>query len=109
MRETLCDNEGVHRTYVWADSPQRIDKERKKSGQPVSFKDEVLQWTWAKNADGKTLEKPDPEAQDHAMDAWRYFLSIAWLRRYRDSERAKKRRFAEGTIGQVLGWDRKAG
>jgi len=66
MREALCDNEGIHRVYVWADSPQRIDKERRRSGLPVSFKDEVLQWTWAKNADGKIIEKPDQDCEDHA-------------------------------------------
>lgn len=102
MREVLVDNEGVNRAYVWADSPQRIDRDRRKAGLPVCFKDEILQWTWAKNADGKIIEKPDPEAEDHSMDAWRYFLSVAWLRRFKDSTRGRK--FRVGSIGQVLGW-----
>jgi len=103
MREALMDESGVSRLYVWADAASRIDKERKRSGQPVVFRDELLQWTWAKNSDGKTLEKPDPNAEDHIMDATRYFLSLAWLTRYRNSDRALK--YLPGTVGHALNWE----
>ena len=91
MRWGLRDPDGEVRTYFLKETNRGwgIDTAMRKANRPVSTTQEILQWVWAKDSDGKDLGKPDPKCDDHGLDSFRYEMSIGWLGRHEERQEEK--------------------
>jgi phage terminase large subunit len=81
MRHGLRDPDGHVTTFLVRNAtPLGIDKTMKKEGRPTSTEEEVTQWVYARNADGRALALPSDRCDDHGLAAWRYEVSEGWMR-----------------------------
>jgi hypothetical protein len=80
MRWGLRDPSGMVRTFLLKDAQRYgIDTELRDAGRPTCLEDEIPEWVFErKKSTGETTDRPDPQADCHSLDAWRYEQGEGW-------------------------------
>lgn len=103
VRDLLTpDEEGRPRMMFVKDAlVDGADSELLADRKPTCTEQEIPGYVYAQNADGSLIkEKPDPECEDHGLDATRYAAMYVWGHDFTDDQ--AKPKFRKGTLGDIL-------
>lgn len=90
------------RLFLVRDALQERDEALAEDELPLCTEDELPGYVFPVTKDGRPIkETPDPVPPQHGCDTLRYAAVFAWGKQY--AEKPKPRKYAPGTLGDMLG------